>query len=191
MDWNFFDHIKCSKENYSTSYSCIGSCSDIIEFWNCYEKIPKPSEFFYIKSNGTFYQKPYYKKKINSTQPDNNDQDQNSTGSETVDRYVSAIGMFKESHEPLMEKNPGIKIISYVLNSEEDHTKLDDYWYHLCLKCISGLYNIIGFRCIDSSLGAEQKVFYKVELWVEPNLLSEIETKFRSDFKIKGRLKIV
>ena len=176
--WSFYDHIKCTKDNYNTSINKIGTCENVIEFWNCYDNIPKPSEIFYMKDNNKFYKKPYYNYTV---------------GTVTTKRYISSLSFFKESFEPLTEKYQNLTTLTYV--TTDTSYKIDDYWLELTLKCINNTqssdYNeLYGFRIIDSSLLDEEKVFYKIELWLPNEYSVNFEKKFRYDFKINYDTKI-
>jgi hypothetical protein len=171
--WNIYDHIKCDKADYDKNTNLIGSCSTVFEFWNCYSKIPKPSQIFYSKENG----KPYYM--YNGTK-----------------REISAISVFRDGIFPKWEDPVNAKGSSfeYRLSPDTNIDQMDTMWLYISMYAM-GLHfteQLTGYRIVDSSIMAQAKPLYKIELWFDNDaIVPQMEQKFRSLFKIDPGYKII
>lgn len=160
--WIFYDHIKCEQKDYESSTNTIAKCSTIYEFWNCYEKLPKPSVIFYNKEFG----KPYCK------------------NAENPKREISSISVFKEGIFPKWEheKNKYGGEIEY---KKFNNNSLDSMWLKLCIHCLSEQFNkshlVTGFRIVDNSIIEQNKPMYRFELWFSDiSYAQEILQEFKS-----------
>ncbi len=172
----------------------MGTCSTIFEFWTCYDIIPKPSQLFYQKDIG----KPYY-----YTKEENVAGSGSGTGSGTgtdnginaTKREMASISVFKSGIFPNWEDPQNKKggEIEYRLKSETNIDFMDKLWLYLCMNCMSEQISdsITGFRLVDSSIMAQSKPLYRVEIWFSDlNQAKQIETKFREIFSIEPDVKL-
>lgn len=171
--WNIYNHIKCDQNDYDLNTQLMGTCSSVFEFWTCYDVIPKPSQLFYQKDTG----KPFSTTNIDSK------------------REISSISVFKNGILPKWEDPINKKggEIEYRLKTETNIDVIDKMWLYLCMYCMAELItnSITGFRLVDSSIIAQSKPLYRVEIWFSDlNEAKQIETIFRDIFKIDPEIKL-
>ncbi len=171
--WCIYNNVKSEKNNYEQNTDLIASCSTVFQFWLCYDTVPKPSQFFYQKDTG----KPYYLKNDNK-------------------REISSISVFKKGIVPKwedpMNKNGGT--LDYRLRQDINIDVIDKMWLHLCTNCLCNQIHdcVNGFRLVDSSVIAQNKSLYRIELWFSDYSKSqEVEKKFRQLFNLEHEQKII
>ena len=166
--WSIWEHRKQGKgmtmgKEYMAGMARIADFKTVQGFWQFWNQLPLPSEFFTNKSG--------HKRVFE-------------------DRELEALSVFREGIEPMWEDSMNTNGGEWYLRRPLNPDELDKYWEELVLGCIGETIDegneICGVRVVDKSKGS--RVNYRLEMWFRRDEPAINERLKKGMMKCMGRV---